>query len=127
MCGTATWWRRSSTTRPSGPRVRALASAPSWHHAEFVYVGSPTSTADRLQAVGGFRICKRQLAAPMDIREALTFDDVLLRPAESAVLPAEADTGTRLTRQIRLGIPLVSAAMDTVTESRLAIAMAQAG
>ena len=63
----------------------------------------------------------------MDIREALTFDDVLLRPAESAVLPAEADTATRLTRQIRLGIPLVSAAMDTVTESRLAIAMAQAG
>jgi IMP dehydrogenase len=63
----------------------------------------------------------------MDIREALTFDDVLLRPAESAVLPAEADTATRLTRRIRLGIPLVSAAMDTVTESRLAIAMAQAG
>jgi IMP dehydrogenase len=63
----------------------------------------------------------------MEIREALTFDDVLLRPAESAVLPSEADTQTRLTRQIRLGIPLVSAAMDTVTESRLAIAMAQAG
>jgi IMP dehydrogenase len=63
----------------------------------------------------------------MEIREALTFDDVLLRPAESAVLPAEADTATRLTRQIRLGIPLISAAMDTVTESRLAIAMAQAG
>ena len=63
----------------------------------------------------------------MVIREALTFDDVLLRPAESAVLPAEADTATRLTRQIWLGIPLISAAMDTVTESRLAIAMAQAG
>ncbi len=63
----------------------------------------------------------------MEIREALTFDDVLLRPAESAVLPAEADTQTRFTRLIRLGIPLVSAAMDTVTESRLAIAMAQAG
>ncbi len=65
--------------------------------------------------------------APMDIREALTFDDVLLRPAESAVLPAEADTQTQLTRSVRLGIPLISAAMDTVTESRLAIAMAQAG
>ena len=63
----------------------------------------------------------------MEIREALTFDDVLLRPAESAVLPADADTHTRLTRQIRLGIPLISAAMDTVTESQLAIAMAQAG
>ncbi|MEC7572432.1 MAG: IMP dehydrogenase, partial [Pseudomonadota bacterium] len=63
----------------------------------------------------------------MHIREALTFDDVLLEPARSAVLPAQADTGTRLTREISLGIPLISAAMDTVTESRLAIAMAQAG
>ena len=63
----------------------------------------------------------------MEIREALTFDDVLLEPAESAVLPTETDTATRLTRSIELGIPLMSAAMDTVTESRLAIAMAQAG
>ena len=63
----------------------------------------------------------------MQIREALTFDDVLLRPAESAILPSQADTRTRLTRSIELGIPLVSAAMDTVTEARLAIAMAQAG
>ena len=63
----------------------------------------------------------------MDIREALTFDDVLLEPAESSVLPNQTDTTTRLTRSIELGIPLISAAMDTVTESRLAIAMAQAG
>ena len=63
----------------------------------------------------------------MEFREALTFDDVLLRPAESAVLPTEVDTRTRLTRSIELGIPLLSAAMDTVTEGRLAIAMAQAG
>ena len=63
----------------------------------------------------------------MEIREALTFDDVLLQPAASAVLPATADTRTRLTRSIQLGIPLLSAAMDTVTEARLAIAMAQAG
>ncbi len=63
----------------------------------------------------------------MEIREALTFDDVLLEPAESAVLPSQTDTRTRLTRSIELGIPLLSAAMDTVTESRLAIAMAQAG
>ena len=63
----------------------------------------------------------------MQIREALTFDDVLLEPAESAILPNQADIKTRLTRSIELGIPLLSAAMDTVTESRLAIAMAQAG
>jgi IMP dehydrogenase len=63
----------------------------------------------------------------MQIKEALTFDDVLLVPAESNVLPAQADTRTRLTRSIELGIPLLSAAMDTVTESRLAIALAQGG
>ncbi|MEX0921301.1 MAG: IMP dehydrogenase [Rhodovibrionaceae bacterium] len=63
----------------------------------------------------------------MEIREALTFDDVLLQPAESAVLPNQADTRTRMTRSIELGIPLISSAMDTVTESGLAIAMAQSG
>ncbi len=63
----------------------------------------------------------------MEIREALTFDDVLLLPAASAVLPAEVDTRTRVTRRIELGIPLISAAMDTVSENRMAIAMAQAG
>jgi IMP dehydrogenase len=61
------------------------------------------------------------------IQEALTFDDVLLVPAHSTVLPAEADLRTRLTREIELNIPLVSAAMDTVTEARLAIALAQEG
>ncbi len=63
----------------------------------------------------------------MQIREALTFDDVLLVPAASSVLPSTADTTTRVTREIRLNIPLLSSAMDTVTESRMAIAMAQAG
>jgi IMP dehydrogenase len=63
----------------------------------------------------------------MEIRQALTFDDVLLVPAASAVLPTETETRTRLTREIELGIPLISAAMDTVTESGLAIALAQAG
>ncbi len=63
----------------------------------------------------------------MEIRQALTFDDVMLVPAASAVLPGDTDTRTRLTREIELGIPLVSAAMDTVTESALAIALAQAG
>ncbi|MHA3978520.1 IMP dehydrogenase [Halovulum sp. GXIMD14794] len=63
----------------------------------------------------------------MEIREALTFDDVLLVPAASSVLPATADTRTRLTRAVNLNIPLVSSAMDTVTEARMAIAMAQSG
>ena len=63
----------------------------------------------------------------MNPRLALTFDDVLLEPGESAVLPSDADTRTTLTRSIELGIPLLSSAMDTVTESALAIAMAQAG
>ena len=61
------------------------------------------------------------------IREALTFDDVLLQPGHSAVLPADVDISAPLTRQINLNLPLVSAAMDTVTEHRLAITMAQAG
>ena len=59
--------------------------------------------------------------------EGLTFDDVLIIPAESSVLPRETDVSTRLTRQLRINIPLVSAAMDTVTEARLAIALAREG
>ena len=59
--------------------------------------------------------------------EALTFDDVLLKPAYSNVLPKEVELKTRVTRDIALNIPLLSAAMDTVTEARLAIAMAQEG
>ena len=61
------------------------------------------------------------------IPEALTFDDVLLLPAESSVLPAQVKLRTRLTSTISLNIPIMSAAMDTVTESRMAIALAQAG
>ena len=67
------------------------------------------------------------LIEPSAGREALAFDDVLLTPAYSAVLPADANIGTRLTRSIVLNLPIISAAMDTVTEARLAIAMAQAG
>lgn len=63
----------------------------------------------------------------MEIREALTFDDVLLVPAASSVLPSTADTRTRVTREISMNIPLLSSAMDTVTEARMAICMAQAG
>src|SRR6184192_2622533 len=60
-------------------------------------------------------------------REGLTFDDVLLVPAESRVLPNDVSTVTRLTRGIELRVPIVSAAMDTVTEARLAIALAREG
>ena len=60
-------------------------------------------------------------------KEALTFDDVLLVPAHSTVLPNTADLSTQLTKTIRLNIPMLSAAMDTVTEARLAIALAQEG
>ncbi len=64
---------------------------------------------------------------PFTLTEALTFDDVLLRPGHSLVMPSQVDISTRLTRQITLNLPIVSSAMDTVTEARLAIAMAQAG
>src|SRR5690606_5684279 len=64
---------------------------------------------------------------PKFAKQGLTFDDVLLVPAESDVLPSEVSTATRLTPRIELAIPLVSAAMDTVTESRTAIAIARAG
>src|SRR5215472_18994462 len=71
---------------------------------------------------------KTELAAiGADLATALTFDDVLLVPQHSQVVPREVDVSTNLTRHIRLNVPLVSAAMDTVTESRLAIAMAQHG
>lgn len=66
-------------------------------------------------------------AFQMEIREALTFDDVLLVPGASSVLPSTADTRTKVTRAIDLNIPLLSSAMDTVTEARMAITMAQAG
>src|SRR6476620_7938943 len=67
------------------------------------------------------------LSTESGLATALTFDDVLLVPRHSDVLPTQVDVSTRLTRKIRLNVPLVSAAMDTVTESRLAIAMAQHG
>ena len=63
----------------------------------------------------------------MEIPLGLTFDDVLLRPAESDILPTQADTRTRLTREIALNIPILSSAMDTVTEADMAIVMAQLG
>ena len=63
----------------------------------------------------------------MKIREAITFDDVLLVPAASSVTPDMVDTDTMITKDIKLNIPLISSAMDTVTETKMAIAMAQSG
>src|SRR5687768_5320142 len=68
-----------------------------------------------------------ELTRAPDIRLGLTFDDVLLQPGESSVLPSQADTSTRVTRGIRLNIPILSSAMDTVTEADMAIVMAQLG
>src|ERR1700735_4356373 len=61
------------------------------------------------------------------IREAYTFDDVLLKPSLSDILPSEADIRSHVTRSIQLNIPIIASAMDTVTEARMAIAMAQSG
>ena len=69
----------------------------------------------------------REKAIGADLRTALTFDDILLVPRHSTVLPAQVDVSTRLTKNIKLNVPLLSAAMDTVTESEMAIAMAQQG
>ena len=66
-------------------------------------------------------------AASKFARQGLTFDDVLLIPAESDILPADVDLHTQLTKKIKLNIPVMSAAMDTVTESRMAIAIAREG
>src|ERR1700681_1482104 len=67
------------------------------------------------------------LIANGNLIEALTFDDVLLRPGLSEVMPSDADIRTRVTRGIELNIPIIASAMDTVTEAKMAIAMAQAG
>lgn len=74
-----------------------------------------------------FLMIDGKIMAQIEFQPALTFDDVLLLPAHSSILPKDAELKTRLTREIELNIPLVAAAMDTVTEARLAIAMAQEG
>src|SRR3989441_5542815 len=80
----------------------------------------------------GLEVGQRELERLLELerkfsKEGLTFDDVLLVPAESHVLPNDVSTRTRLTRRIELATPIVSAAMDTVTEARLAIALAREG
>jgi IMP dehydrogenase len=87
----------------------------------------PTFRLDRQRHRFISEVDMAHLIEPSTGREALAFDDVLLTPGYSTVLPGEAVIGTRLTRSIALNLPIISAAMDTVTEARLAIAMAQAG
>jgi len=77
--------------------------------------------------MGRYESLPQRKVAPMEIDTGLTFDDVLLRPAESDIVPSQASTKTQLTRGIALNIPIISSAMDTVTEAEMAIVMAQLG
>src|SRR5207248_9678888 len=81
----------------------------------------------RLQPAGGRLELAMAVTSNGSPRVALTFDDVLLKPGLSEVLPSEADIRSRITRSIGINVPIVASAMDTVTEAKLAIAMAQAG
>src|SRR6476469_9007582 len=85
---------------------------------------------NEIKTVDEFRELWSQVAGTAEqptLTTALTFDDILLVPRHSTVLPAQVDVSTRLTKNIKLNVPLLSAAMDTVTESEMAIAMAQQG
>ena len=111
----ARWGRRPALRRSDQVRCGTLNGAPNWTDLP----GEPTYAEHAKRTI--------HRAGMMEIRQALTFDDVMLVPAASSILPGDTDTRTRITREIELGIPLISAAMDTVTEGALAIAMAQAG
>jgi IMP dehydrogenase len=102
-----------------------------------IFCCDPLYLAGALRNIDNNRIFARQIvthklfAMQLDpnkfVAEGLTYDDVLLVPAYSEVLPRDVDTGSYLTKNIRINVPIVSAAMDTVTEAGLAIAIAQAG
>ena len=120
-----------STRNATAPPLDADHQSPATRHARPTFVGL-LYLRDHERHQDGRRF--RELWSHVDRHgrtagsaTALTFDDILLVPQHSTVLPTQVDVSTRLTRNIRLNVPLVSAAMDTVTESRLAIAMAQHG
>ena len=111
----------TSATPPHRPR-RAAAAVQSRSRA----AGDPGDVERRRSSTSRPSSSRAPLPRSSS-KEGLTFDDVLLVPAESAVLPNDVSTATRLTRTIALNIPIVSAAMDTVTEARMAIALAREG
>ena len=117
--------RRSRSARAASTRVRPARVVAGVEVVELasVALGSPSRAAVTLASLEGQELSYDEKFG----REGLTFDDVLLVPAESSVLPNDVRTATRLTRTIALEIPIVSAAMDTVTEARLAIALAREG
>src|SRR5438309_8063718 len=113
------WWRRAlrqRDDRADACRSRRTGARAGWPLGEAWRIGAALSWADMAQ-----------LTDTADIPLGLTFDDVLLQPLESSVLPSQADTRTFLTREIPLQIPVPSSAMDTVTEADMAIALAQLG
>src|SRR6266571_16461 len=120
----------SNATASSASRIMTSFISPSEeHHSEFQRTSQSKGAREAREFTGR---CERRIirllgVAMRQVPKALTFDDVLLVPAHSNVLPRNVSLKTRLTRNIQLNIPLVSAAMDTVTESPLAIAMAQEG
>src|ERR1700761_6346168 len=120
-------------TSPPNKSPARFAGTPSELQITAALIAKCDTGASRPSGGGGLwlhappRLAPRRNWHPMDIRLGLTFDDVLLLPAESSLVPSEADTSTQLTRGISLSIPVLSAAMDTVTEADMAIVMAQLG
>ena len=127
--------RQDRTPRRAESRPKRSVSRAAAARSTRSATGLPHETVDRGRSTvysveWPSKLKRRRSSSPdaaTDLVTALTFDDVLLVPQHSTVLPYQVDVSTRLTRGIRLHVPLVSAAMDTVTESRLAIAMAQQG
>jgi len=124
--------RRHAPPRRVVPRAVAAAATGTLARAHPLYDGGVTATTSSTSQLASSTLGAPASAAPPSLEEkfgfvGLTYDDILLLPGETDVIPSEADTATRLTRELSIAIPLLSAAMDTVTEARMAIAMARQG